>query len=84
MILLVQAFESHVHLNQINQDPKKNKRIISLLKSVQQVLSPYQTQGPRMLKQVLKLCSIDFKFEVATPMPWRKGEQESGQLTSTC
>ena len=41
LVLLAQAFETHVCLNQINQEQRKNK-CVSLLKSLQQqVISPY-------------------------------------------
>ena len=61
--LLAQAFETHVQPNQINQELNKNKHV-SLLKSAQQVMAPYRTPDPRILEQNLKVCSVDFKFEV--------------------
>ena len=77
LLMLAQAFDTHVCLNQINQEPIKFKQF-SLLKSVQQVMSPYQTPRPRILEQRLKVCPVDFKFEVATTM-----EDRRTKLTST-
>ena len=45
---------------------------MSLLKSVQQVMAPYRTPGPRILEHLLKVCPVDFKFEIATPMEERR------------
>ena len=81
LVLLAQAFETHVCLNQINQEQRKNKRL-SLLKSIQQVMSPYWTPGPCILHQLLMKCSIHFNFEVATPMEERRTKWTTSKYLS--
>ena len=77
---LAQAFETHVQLKQINEEPKKNKHV-SLLQSVQQVMALYRAPGPRIPEQLhTKFAQLISNSRL--PHQWRKGEQNR-LLTST-
>mmetsp|Transcript_13382 Transcript_13382/g.31511 ORF Transcript_13382/g.31511 Transcript_13382/m.31511 type:complete len:575 (+) Transcript_13382:842-2566(+) len=71
--LLVNAFESYMRLNQVNQEGRKNQRKL-LERNVKQLLLPVvpTVRGPRMVDQLMKHSSIRFDCKIADTMEERR------------